>query len=78
MSTPLAAGVFYDFDTEDVFKKCETAILSQNTQNFVVEFNNSFARCALNVGQDALEDELATRSPLTKPVRVPADVSGVV
>ncbi|MCJ1386640.1 hypothetical protein MMC17_009766 [Xylographa soralifera] len=44
-----ASSIFEDFDSKAVFKKCKDAVLSKNTKNFVLEFENLSAQCALDV-----------------------------
>ncbi|MCJ1420907.1 hypothetical protein MMC32_007266 [Xylographa parallela] len=61
-STPTAlssrenSSAFEDFDSKAVFEKCETAVLSKDTKNFVLEFENASAQCALNVGSDGIRE----------------------
>lgn len=62
MSIAESSVAFEDFDSKAVFQKCKDAILSQETKNFVLEFNNSVAHCALNtnaaVMRQLLESEV--------------------
>ena len=59
-STPAAlssreeSGIFEDFDSKPVFNKCEAAVFSMDTKNFVLEFENSSARCALDVDSEGI------------------------
>ena len=48
-------GIFEDFDSKVVFKRCEAAVLSKDTKNFVLEFDNSFAKCALNLDLEGVK-----------------------
>ncbi|MCJ1389178.1 hypothetical protein MMC18_002033 [Xylographa bjoerkii] len=60
-STPTAlsssedSGIFKDFDSKLVFERCEAAVLSNDTKNFVLEFENRSAQCALNVDLEGIK-----------------------
>jgi hypothetical protein len=60
MSDPRAPGVFEDLDLKPVFEKCEEAVLSADTQNFILEFDNVSAKCALDVDLHGMREILAT------------------
>ncbi|MCJ1431383.1 hypothetical protein MMC27_000735, partial [Xylographa pallens] len=61
-STPTAlssredCNAFEDFDSKAVFEKCEAAVLSKDTKNFVLEFENVSAQCALNVNLEGIRE----------------------
>ncbi|MCJ1281645.1 hypothetical protein MMC26_000966 [Xylographa opegraphella] len=50
------SGIFEDFDSKAVFEKCEAAVLSKDTNNFVLEFENVSAQCALNVDAEGIRE----------------------
>ena len=54
MSDTRASAVFEDFDLKSIYNKCREAILSVDTQNFVLEFDNLSAKCALDVDHHAM------------------------
>ena len=60
MSAASGSKIFGNFDEPAFYKTCATAVISVNTQNFVVEFNNNIARCALNVSPDNISELLST------------------
>lgn len=60
MSDPRASAVFEDLDLKPIFEKCEEAVRSVDTQNFVLEFNNARAGCALDVDLHGMREILTT------------------
>lgn len=51
---------FEDFDLKAVFEKCEEAVLSVETQNFILEFDNVSAKCALDVDLNGVRRVLSS------------------
>jgi len=50
-----------NFDDENVYRRCEDAIKQADTQNFVIEFDSTEARAAINIGEDAIQRLLQTK-----------------
>jgi len=61
MSDTRASAIFEDFDLKTVFNKCEEAVLSVHTQNFVLEFDPISAKCALDVTLHTMRGLLTTQ-----------------
>ena len=58
MSNTKSGGIFRDFDQTDVFKECVEAVLSVDTENFVLRFNDGSAECALDVNIEGIKEIL--------------------
>ncbi|MCJ1478643.1 hypothetical protein MMC13_007324 [Lambiella insularis] len=62
MSSGEGTVAFEDFDSKSVFRKCQAAILSKETRNFVLEFNNADAYCALDVDSAGVRQLLDSKT----------------
>ena len=58
MSNTKCSGIFRDFDKNDVFEECREAVLSIQTENFVLRFNDASAECALDVDLEGIREIL--------------------
>ena len=58
--------IFEDFDDRDVFLRLKSAALSGESRNFILEFNETFARCAFNVDIEGFGKHLENRTATIK------------
>ncbi|MCJ1399472.1 hypothetical protein MMC11_002674 [Xylographa trunciseda] len=66
LSSEEDSGIFEDFDSKAVFKKCAAAVLSKDTKNFVLEFENLSAKCALDVDSEGIKNLCSTEETVNK------------
>ncbi|OAP63674.1 hypothetical protein AYL99_02901 [Fonsecaea erecta] len=50
---PSSHDEVYNLDNDAVFNACETRLQQANTENFIVSFDSTEAKCAVDVGRDA-------------------------
>lgn len=58
--------IFEDLDDKDVFLRLRSAALSGESRNFILEFSETFARCAFNVDKDGFCKHLDNRTATVK------------
>ena len=64
--TSSAFKVFENFDNKDVYLRLKSAAISDDSRNFVIEFDERFARCAFNVDQHNIFHLLDDRTAKVK------------
>lgn len=62
-------GQFADFDTEVVYYDSQERALSQQTQNFVVEFGKDNAHIAFDYNAEGIKALVESSAPVERPVR---------
>ncbi|KAL1963525.1 hypothetical protein VTN77DRAFT_8106 [Rasamsonia byssochlamydoides] len=62
-SSPGLGSKFHDIDDEAHFQSYMCSLQSTSTRNFVLDFGNDDAWCALNLDHDELKDLLGKPKP---------------
>ncbi|KAL0631629.1 hypothetical protein Q9L58_009503 [Maublancomyces gigas] len=75
---PLLSGKFHDLDSDLTYARCEEAVLSHATNNFIVDFGGAVAEgggawCAVDIDHSA-QAVKAVKELLKKPVFIRAIV----
>lgn len=75
---PLLSGKFHDLDSDSTYARCEEAVLSHATGNFIVDFGGAPAEgggawCAVDIDHSA-QTVKAVKELLKKPVFIRAIV----
>ncbi len=55
MATFITIPELQNFDDSFVYDRCHNAIMLADTRNFVIEFDSTNARAAINLGDDAIQ-----------------------
>ena len=74
MSTPSTSSIFEDFDQKATFESFKDVVRSPYTLNFILDFDSKSARCAFDLGTQAVEaalQERDSRSEVCKPLSSP-------